>query len=188
MDIRRWMEDTYRYAQRELVMATSEKALYQLRERVWVKTLARQLESQLDDESIRVFYPRNYDHRSDFGVSQFLYDVHACQVAEMDGGANKGTIHYIQQSLWQIESYLGKERRKAVQNFNKLVVGAGENKLYVGAQSATQSNLLDTILEPAKACSGDIFLVLIPPPAEWDDLDYEINIWQLKKNKWTEIP
>ena len=169
------------------MFGTSEKALHQARGRVWVKTLARTLQQQLKDEDIRVFYRGNHENEAEFGVKKFLYDVHACRVVTSEATKTQPEFAYIQQSLWQIESTLSQELTRAVSDFNKLVAGSAENKLFVSTVQVNPQPFVDALLPLAKSCTGTVYLALIPHPKDWENPDYEIPIWQLDGEAWETV-
>jgi len=169
-------------------MGTSPQSLARARERVWIKTLSTHLADALDEENNRVFSSYQRGNTDNFGTEQLLYDIQVCRVGiTTTADKKKEEIHYIQASLWQIETDFSREIHQAVYAFNRLVTGNGEQKLFIGAQLKTgRDTFIGTLKASAAACTGTVHLALIPHPDDWDDDDHSIDVWQFTDGEWVE--
>lgn len=189
MKIRHTINYSFNDALKVMVMGTSPEALVKARERVWVKTLATQLEDELGGDDVRVFTAYNRDNVEDYGADQLLNDIQVCRISKTTtADKKKEEILYVHASLWQVEIDLSRDLPHAVYAFNRLVIGNSENKLFVGAQMVSHETYINTLIAPAQACSGRVHLALIPHPEDWDDDEHPINVWQLVDGKWEEAP
>ena len=189
MNIKQLINTSFNDATKSMVMGTSPQALARARERVWIKTLSAHLGEALDEADSRVFSAYQRGNADDFGSEQLLYDIQVCRVGiTTTADKKKEEIHYIQASLWQIETNFSREIHQAVYAFNRLVTGNSENKLFIGAQLKTgRDTFIGTLKASATACSGTVYLALIPHPNDWDDDDYALDVWQFTDGDWTEV-
>ena len=98
--------------------------------------------------------------------------------------ASKGTpLTYVTASLWQVESELARDSRQALFDFNKLVTGAADHKLFVGPRVANPEAFRDVLAPPASHCSGSVSVCLIPPPRDWPDVT-EVTGWAYASGVW----
>ncbi len=80
-------------------------------------------------------------------------------------------LTYVTRSLWAVESEMAHDTREALHDFNKLVLAASSNKLFVGPKVANADAYLNSLLLPARCCSGSIFVALVPHPGTWDNCE-----------------
>lgn len=188
MNIQHIIKSSFNDAIKSMVMGTSPQSLARARERVWIKTLSNHLADALGEDTIRVFSATNRDNTDHFGTEQLLYDIQVCRVGiTTTADKKKDELHYIQASLWQIETDFSREIHQAMYAFNRLVTGQGENKLFIGAHLKTGRNTyINTLRASAAACSGNVYLALIPHPEDWDD-DSMVDVWQFTDGDWTEL-
>jgi len=186
MNIKHLINTSFNDATKSMVMGTSPQSLTRARERVWIKTLSAQLADALGDDKIRVFSAYQLGNMDDFGSEQLLYDIQVCRVGiTTTADKKKDELHYIQASLWQIETDFSREIHQAIYAFNRLVTGNSENKLFIGAQLKTgRDTFINTLKGSASACTGTVHLALIPHPEDWDDTDQEIDVWQFTDGDW----
>jgi hypothetical protein len=189
MNIQHIINTSFNNAIKSMVMGTSPQSLTRARERVWIKTLSTHLTDALDEDDIRLFSAYNRGNTDHFGTEQLLYDIQVCRVGlTTTADKKKDELHYIQASLWQIETDFSREIHQAVYAFNRLVTGNGENKLFIGAQLKTgRDTTINTLKVSAVACSGNTYLALIPHPEDWEDDNHSIDVWQFTDGDWGEI-
>jgi hypothetical protein len=111
----------------------SPGSLHQARSSEWVRCLAGELKQlYADSPDVRVFHKGDGGNREDFGLNELLYDVCVCQTAPCASARQGKTLRHITRALWQVESEFARDSFEAVKDFNKLVLGAAENKLFIG--------------------------------------------------------
>lgn len=96
-------------------------------------------------------------------------------------------LYYVKDVLWQVESEFARDSRQLLFDFNKLVLGSAQSKLFVMSRFHDITSQIDIFRPAAAACSGRIYLALVPHPDSWDGrssgvqvLEFEssINSWQ----------
>lgn len=189
MNIRHLLHYSFHDARNAMVMGTSAASLARARERAFVKAVASQLAEFFSAEDFRVFSAYGRGNRNDFGTEQLLFDIEVCRVA-CDTATNrkKEQFAYIRAAIWQIEIEFSHEWRDAIYALNRLACGGAENKLLITAQRKSSSDdFLATMLPPASACAGQVYLALITQPVDWGDDEGSLDVWQLDENDaWTE--
>ena len=167
------------------IEGTDRGQLHRNRSREWVETLADEFRKSYEDEpNVRVFSKHNESNRTEFGMNELLYDVLVCRVATTASAKRGAELFYVEEPLWQVESEFAKDTRQALFDFNKLVIGSAKNKLFIGPQVSDTEAFLDVLRAPARRCAGEVFVVLIPHPGEWDKNDSGVSIWQLTDGEW----
>ncbi len=189
MNIRHLINYSFNDATKSLVMGTSPESLARARERAYIKTLTTHFEDSLSDDNVRVFSAYQRGNSEDFGTEQLLYDIHVCRVGvTQTADRKKEELHYIQASLWQIETDFSRDIQSAVYAFNRLVVGNAENKLFIGAQlTAGRDTYIKSLKACAEVCIGAVYLALIPHPDSWDDDEHPIDVWQFLEGDWQTV-
>jgi hypothetical protein len=189
MNIKTTINASFNEAIKSMVMGTSPQSLARARERVWIKALSTHLANALGENKVRVFSAYQRGNTDNFGAEQLLYDIQVCRVGiTTTADKKKDELHYIEASLWQIETDFSREIRQAVYAFNRLVTGNAEHKLLIGAQLKTgRDTYINTLKALAGACSGTVHLALIPHPEDWDDDDHPIDVWQFTDGEWAEL-
>jgi hypothetical protein len=123
----------------------------------------------IPDPAVRVFHKGDAENRADFGLNELLYDVCVCQTAACPSARQGKTLRYVTKALWLVESEFARDSGEAVKDFNKLVIGSAENKLFIGPRvsAQTESAYLDALLPVAGCCGGNVYVALVPHPADW---------------------
>jgi len=76
-------------------------------------------------------------------------------------------------------------KREALYDFNKLVLGASENLLFVGPLVRDEKNYLRVLGEAAQHCQSPVHLVLIPHPRKWGVAKAEeVKAWSWGQTDW----
>ncbi len=189
MNIRHLINYSFNDAIKSMVMGTSPTALARARTRAYMKSLVSHLQDNLGADDVRIFSQYNRGNLDDFGTEHLLYDIQVCKVATTEtADRKKEPLSYVQASLWQIETDFSQEIMPSIYAFNRLVTGNGENKLFIGAQLSTgRDTYIKTLKASAKACSGNVFLALIPHPTQWDEDDHDVTVWQFDGDNWEEL-
>jgi hypothetical protein len=154
-----------------------------------VRCLAGELQRLYADErDVRVFYKGDAQHREDFGLNELLYDVCVCQTATCSSARQGKTLRYVTKALWQVESEFARDSSESMKDFNKLVIGAAENKLFVGPRlgdTAAEAAYLETLLPAAQCCgAGAIYAALVPHPDAWQGSEASVAAWRLTNGQW----
>ncbi len=183
-DVKQLLQEALQQAQSKPDTGESTQKINQNRSRYWVKALAEQFQKRYEgDAEIRVFSKTDPSHRKDFGLNELLHDVVVCRVGEVESSVRGKTLLFIKEVLWQIESEFAHDSRKALVDFNKLVLGSGENKLFIGSQvkKGKENSFLSVLQPAAKYCTGDVYVCMIPHPSNWVDSDNDVHLWVFKK-------
>ncbi len=183
-DVKQLLQEALQQAQSEPDTGETTQKINLNRSRYWVKALAEQFKKRYEgDSEIRVFSKTDPSHRKDFGLNELLHDVVVCRVGEVESSVRGKTLLFIKEVLWQIESEFAHDSRKALVDFNKLVLGSGENKLFIGSQvKKGEENSFLSVLQPAaRYCTGDVYVCTIPHPSNWADSDNDVHLWIFKK-------
>ena len=154
------------------------------RSKAWVKALAEQLKKKYEgDSEIRVFVKTDGTNKKDFGLNELLHDILVCRVGEVESSVHNKKLCFIKEVLWQVESELAHNTRSSLIDFNKLVLGSAENKLFIASQvkKGTENSFLKVLKPAASHCSGDVYIGIIPHPSRWGNKSNDIHLWVFKK-------
>jgi len=188
MDIARLIDSSFNEAVKALTMGTSPRSLARARERAFIKTLIAHLQREFAAEDIRVFAASQRGNSAEFGTNHLLYDIAVCRAEAGETAERKSEdFLYIAEALWQIEVDFSREWQSALQAINRLNCGAAADKLLIAAcLSASQTRFLNTLRAPACAGPGNLYLALVPHPADWDDAEGAPQVWRMAHDAWTE--
>ena len=125
-------------------------------------------------------------HRREFGLNELLFDILVCETNQVISSDKKKLLTYVTKSIWQIESEFARNSREALYDFNKLVLGASENKLFIGPQVSNREGYLKTLEKPASHCNSNTYVALVPHPSDWKRESQDVHIW-IFKNGWKKI-
>jgi hypothetical protein len=176
----------YANARSTPIAFTDPLRLHRERSRIWVEALASEFRNfHCGDLNVRVFSKHCPDSRREFHLNELLYDVCVCRVEAVPSAVHKRELIYIKEPLWLIESEFAKDSRQALIDFNKLVLGSSQNKLFVGPQVKDNESFIEVLVPPASACTGNVFLALLPHPALWDSGHGEGPLfWRFTNGAW----
>ncbi len=183
-DVKRLLQEALKQAQSEPDTGETTQKINLNRSRSWVKALAKQFKKRYEgDSEIRLFTKSDYSHRKDFGLNELLYDILVCRVGEVESPLHKKKLYFIREVLWQVESELAHNARSSLVNFNKLVLGSAKNKLFIASQvkKGAENSLLKVLKPAASYCTGDVYVGMIPHPANWLDSDNDVHLWVFRK-------
>jgi len=186
MNLREILETSLSEARHTRIETASMIQLHRARSRVWVDTLAKQFQRCFErDSAVRVFWRDNPEHRKHFRVNELLHDILICQVGTVQSAMHKKDLLYIKDVLWQVESEFARDSRQALIDFNKLVLGSGRSKLFVGPQVNDNQSFIDVLRPAANVCTGNVYVALVPHPKDWDKPAYRIDIWAYANGQWS---
>ena len=183
-DVKQLLQEALKQAQSKPDKGNTIQQINMNRSQYWVKALAEQFQKRYEgDSGIRVFSKTDPTNRKDFGLNELLHDVVVCRVGEVESSVRGKTLLFIKEVLWQIESEFAHDSRKALVDFNKLVLGSGENKLFIGSQvkKGKENSFLSVLQPAARYCTGDVYVCMIPHPSNWVDSDNDVHLWIFKK-------
>jgi hypothetical protein len=168
----------------------SPQQLHSKRSQAWVKCLGAQLKTIVHGEGIVVFCKADPANRDKFGLNEMLYDVSICDTGDCISPSGK-KLRYIAKALWQVESEFAADTREAVKDFNKLVLGSAEHKLFIGPHisEAKRAGYLKALLPVACCCEpGTVYLAMVPHPGKWNGGAGRIAIWECdhQRKAWTQ--
>ena len=164
------------------------RILHRNRSRNFVEALADSLRQQYhQNKSVYVLSKHYHANRSNFGLNELLFDILVCETDTVLSAAQKKNLTFVTRAIWEIESELSHNTRESVFDFNKLILGASENKLFIGTQVSDEPKLLDTLLSPAKFCNSNTYIALVPHPANWGKQPLSARIWKFQNNSWTQL-
>jgi hypothetical protein len=120
-----------------------------------------------------------------FGMNELLYDVSVVEFDEVHSGKSGKNLSYVTNGLWLVESEMAQNKREALYDFNKLVLGSAENLLFVGPHVIDEADYLRILGEAAKFCSGRVFVALIPHPKDWGNEFFKpVDAWEWRNREW----
>lgn len=123
------------------------------------------------NENVRVLTKHNGENRPEFGLNELLFDVLVCEVSTVPSATTQKDITFVAKGLWAVESEMAKNSREAMYDFNKLVLSSSENLLFVGPLVSDNESFIAPIERAAQHCSKPAYIVLIPHPSTWGQLD-----------------
>jgi hypothetical protein len=181
-DIKQFIQSSFTAARAEPDEGDSVQEINQSRSRNWVKSLANQLRIHYPNEQgVRVFSKYDDSNRKDFGLNELLHDIVVCRVGDVPSAKHKKTLCFVKETIWQVESEFARDSRQALIDFNKLVLGSAYNKLFIGPQVNKTEQFLNVLKPAARACTGNVYVALIPHPSNWKNASGDVKLWSLKQ-------
>ncbi len=188
MDMKILLEDSFRKARTELVSGDSLLEVNRARSQAWLKALAKNFrQAYKPDSEIRVFSKYDPTNRPDFGLNEYLHDILVCRVDSVPSARHRKELFYVKDVLWQVESEFAPDSRQALVDFNKLVLGSAEYKLFIGPQVDDPVEFLNVLLPPAEACIGTVYVALLPQPQDWGEKPDRADVWKLSGKQWLPV-
>lgn len=190
------INDSKAHAQSEL------SKIHSARSSAWVERLAHAL---ADNESggeqtegkseVRPFYRGYSIETQDFGLTEFLHDICIARIGTVPANIHDARLDTVKSVLWQVESEFSSDGREAVKDFNKLVAGSGENKLFVGpylgnstqarsAASGYREVLRSVLIDVDIRRDENWYLGIVPHPSRWKCDDAEkVKCWRFVRDE-----
>jgi hypothetical protein len=110
----------------------------------------------------------NYqENRDKFSVNELLFDIVIVEYDTVNSEGSNKELTFVRRGIWAVESELANNKREALFDFNKLVLSAAENKLFVGPRVHDEPDYLRVLGKAAQHCKGTVYIALIPHPREW---------------------
>ena len=182
--------------------------LHSARSSAWVERLAHALAKcesggkQTEGKSeIRPFYLGYSKKSQDFGLTEFLHDICVARIGTVPANIHETRLDTVKGVLWQVESEFSSDSRKAVHDFNKLVAGCAENKLFVGpylgnsrqacyAASGYRKVLRSVLIDVDIRSDENWYLGIVPHPRRWESDEAEkVKCWRFVRDEgnWMEV-
>lgn len=184
LDIKLIIQDSLVAANAMPDEGNDERLIHRNRSKNFVESLAGALRQYyLNNDAVFVLSKHHDKHRLDFGLNELLYDVLVCKTSQVPSSLENEVLTYVTKALWQIESEFARNSREAMYDFNKLVLGSSENKLFIGPQVSDEDSFLRPLVEPARHCLSNTLVALVPHPSEWKRATLEVHCWVFN-NGW----
>lgn len=168
----------------------SYRKINRSRSKNFVEELGNQFRIKYKNDSFYKVFTKHYNqNRREFGLNELLYDVLVCETKSIESSKGENLV-VIKKAIWQIESEFAKDTRQALFDFNKLIIGAADNKLFIGSFVAekNRAKYMSTLLEAAANCSGNIYLALLMHPGKWHNFERQPTIlYRYNDKRWEEV-
>ena len=163
--------------------------IHRNRSSVFVEALAREFRDEYSSRDDVVVLSKHYAaHRHQLGLNELLFDVAVCGTGVTPSAVAGRHLTYLTGSLWAVESEFARDSRKAVFDFNKLVLSAAEQKLFVGPAVDDEESFLAVLGPVADCCTGSVFVAFVSHPDEWDATPHLIcRVWTRAGGKWVPV-
>jgi hypothetical protein len=186
MEIEKIIEAAFKQTRTKEVTENNDLKRNRQRSINWVESLAEQLRiSYPDKDNYRVF-SKYYSGNQDFGLNELLFDISVVKINKTESPRHR-ELTYIEKALWLVESEMAKDTRQMVHDFNKLVVGNSENKLFVGPLTKKIIEFLPELVKVANHCNGNLFLCLIPHPSAWGNEELKPFIYSFSGDSFINL-
>ena len=131
-----------------------------------------------------MFCGGDHDNRKDFDRNEYLYDLSVYECARVPTTSWGAGLSYIKRAVWQVESEFERSRRAAMVDFNKLVIGNAEHKLFVCPRTKNEQAFLEPLGYPATHASGHVFTAVLPHPSLWKRGSPFVHLWEWRNGEW----
>ena len=172
------------------------------RSSAWVEQLANALveyesggKQTEGKNEIRAFHRKNSEKTQDFGLNEFLHDICVARIGAVSANIHNTKLDTVTRVFWQVESEFSSNTREAVKDFNKLVAGSGENKLFIGpylgdssqalsAASGYREVLRSVLIDVELRSDENWYLAIVPHPKRWEsDEAREVKCWRFVREE-----
>jgi len=183
MNIKQLIEEAIQEAFSNHKKSDKAAILHRERSKCFVESLAKGFRKHYtSDETVYVFSKHFPSNRKKFGVNELLFDILVSKSDEIKSATGHYMLTHVTTSIWQVESEFAKDSRQALYDFNKLILGSSENKLFIGPQVSKEVEFLETLAKAAKHCHATTYLALLPHPKEWT-IENSVKCWVFE-NGW----
>lgn len=192
MNIKTIVWDAVREAQdRPITKSGDEKGpLHRERSENFIRCLSERLKNECNSNPKEVASLFRYDdtYRSKFGMNELLFDIAVLEYETVSSGTSGKELFFVTRGLWIVESEMANNKRQALFDFNKLVIGDAENKLFIGPRLSDEQDYLRVLGMAANHCSGKIFVALIPHPRDWPVKGVDsVVAWKRDNSSWISV-
>lgn len=150
---------------------------------------ARLLQEHSDcEEKLASMTKHDGQYRHLFGMNELLFDVALVSYDVVSSGSSGKDLAFVAKGLWIVESEMAKNKREALFDFNKLILGQADNKLFVGPHVHDEADYLRVLERAASNCSGSLYVALIPHPDEWPvSTGDAVGMWAWRERTWEPV-
>jgi hypothetical protein len=155
------------------------------RSRRFVEALGDIARNQRNSDSERVLTKHNESNHAEFGLNELLFDVLWCDTAATPAMEADVMLRYVTRGKWAVESEFAGDSRKALFDFNKLVLADAEAKLFIGPTTPNWKAFLAPLGVAAENVRGQLYVALVPHPREWKSRnEQDIMIFRWSSGSW----
>jgi hypothetical protein len=157
--------------------------------RTLIAKIHENLNNYFNDENISIFslgLPNEV-----FNRSEYLFDIQVCRTDTFNPNVHKEkNVHFIKESLIQIESEFKQDTNASSIDFSKLVCGKSKLKIMILPRSKSRDLCKNNYLIPltgiAKCINENLYVVFLPHPSKWGE-SIDTNIFEVfQYNKFLE--
>jgi|SRR3989338_5374984 len=157
------------------------RLIHRNRSKNFVEELASHFREQYRGRESVFVLSKHFDkYREKFGLNELLFDVLVCDTGVVPSALENQNLTFVLRAIWQIESEFAQDSREAMYDFNKLVLGSSEHKLFVGPQTADEGKYLQPLSESAKYCDSNTYVALVPHPSAWKKVQPSVRCWKFE--------
>jgi hypothetical protein len=153
----------------------------------WIQELTNQFRQQYPtNDDFRVFSKPSSEHRNEFLLNELLHDICVVRTATIPSAFWDKNLIYVAEGIWQIESeFQTDDSRETLKDFNKLVLGSAQNKLFIAPSGGRLEQwMMRHLCVVAARCTGNVFLALVPQPNQWNTGKLQIQLFKLEGQNW----
>ncbi|MYA49254.1 MAG: hypothetical protein F4185_01755 [Chloroflexi bacterium] len=192
LDIKTLITGAWEKALHRALQTTGEESRGQVhrdRSNAWVDCLGKGFQEKYQGEDQLVFWRQNNSNKSEFRLSELLFDVSVCKVDEVQSIEKKKTLQFVSKCYWQVESELNDSDSKEItKDFSKLVIGLSDDKLFVSSyQGARQEQILSMCSSIARKCAGNLYMCFIEHPNKWKQNPAAPVVFRWDSDKWNPL-
>jgi hypothetical protein len=189
MDIKPLILEALASAQNKEDVSGSTGEVHRDRSKNFIECLAAQLQqAHAKHGNVASMSRHNEGHRERFGMNELLFDISVFQYDTVGSGSSDKELSFVTKGLWIVESEMAKNKREALYDFNKLVLGKAEKKLFVGPRVHDEDDYLRVLGKAAGNCDGEVYVALIPHPDKWPVAPADsVKMWVWRSGSWEPV-
>lgn len=161
--------------------------LHRDRSKEFLEELRKEFSVKFPIENSFVVFTKHFSgNRPEFGLNELLYDLLVCETGKTLSAKGINELSFVRKAIWQIESEFKESNvRELIWDFNKLVIGSGENKMFICSipKHGKQVQFLNSLKPIAACCSGNVFMAFLQHPKNWSkEMNPEIILLEFDKD------
>jgi hypothetical protein len=172
-------------AQTQADEGETPRVIHRNRSKHFVEALAHAFRDCYKSTPTARVLSKHFDlHREEFGLNELLFDVLVCDTSSVLSARDSARLTYVTKALWAVESEFARDTREAMFDFNKLVLAAADSKLFVGPLVDDEASFIEPLTYPAKTCTGDVYVALVPHPDQWASQGALAHVYKFSQSEW----